>query len=189
MRRALLLACSAAMLLGCATQYRRTVIVGGQRYCAKHHRPLITVRGFQSSSDPLVLVHSADPRSVPCDERSPNRIYDDQRLTRTKIHVERADVTYCPVCAAEYWQCMGGALRPGEQAIRQIAAFVLHCSDFRQPLIRIVPMAEDRVLVVGGHEEQVGDVFTDLGVSQRHGRWVVTYPGENHRIIALGRSQ
>ncbi len=92
MRRALLIACSAAMLFGCATS-----ITAQSLLADRHIARSITGRSsrfvFQSSSDPLVLVHSADPRSVPCDERSPNRIYDDQRLTRTKIHVERADVT------------------------------------------------------------------------------------------------
>ena len=45
------------------------------------------------------------------------------------------------------------------------------------------------MLVVGGQEEHVGDAFTDIGVSQQGGRWLVTYPGDSHRIIALGRSQ
>jgi hypothetical protein len=50
-------------------------------------------------------------------------------------------------------------------------------------------MEDDRALVVGGREEHAGDVFTDIGVSRRHGRWVVTYPSNRHRIIAVGRSQ
>jgi hypothetical protein len=184
---ALLLACCAALLLGCATQYRRTVVVDGQRHCGKHQRPLISVRGFQSSSNPLVLVHSADPRSAPCDARSPNRIYDDQRLTRTSLHVEHATVTYCPLCAAEYWQCMGGQRALTASDIQQITALVLRQSEFRRPIIRIFPVYEHHAVAIGGAEDRVGDIFTVVGIAQRGQRWVVAHPVDRHRIIAVGR--
>lgn len=188
MHRAFLLVFSAALLAGCATQHHRTVVVGAQTYCAKHHRPLISVRGFQSSSNPLMLVQDADPRSVPCDEHSPNRIGDDQHLTRNSIHVERTTVTYCPICATEYWQCMGGGQSLSEHDIQQITALALQQRGFRRPVIRIVPVYDRHALVVGGGEDHVGDIFTDLGVAQRHGRWVVAYPIDSHRIVAVGRS-
>lgn len=187
MHRSLLLVCSAALLLGCATQHHRTIVVGGLKYCAKHHRPLISVRGFQSSSDPLVLVHSADPHSVVCDERFPNSIYEDQHLTRTSLHVERTTVTYCPLCAAGYWQCMGGDRQLTDADIQQITALALHTPGFRHPIIRIFPVYERHAIAVGGGEEHVGDVFSDLGVAQRHGHWVVAYPADTHRIVALGQ--
>ena len=176
-----------ALLASCATHYHRTILVGGETYCAKHHRPLISVRGFQSSSNPLVLVHSADPRSVPCDKRSPNRIGDDQHLIRSSIHIERATVTYCPVCAAEYWRCMGGDRHLTESDIHDITALALRQPQFRRPVIRIVPVYEDHALVVGGREDHGGDIFTDFSVARRQGRWVVAYPVDSHRVTAVGR--
>jgi hypothetical protein len=191
-----LLVMSIALLTGCATDqrpwlhpYRPTTKVGGLTYCAKHHRPLVSVRGFQSSSDPLVLVHSADPHSVVCDERSPNSLNEDQHLTRTSLHVERTTVTYCPICAAEYWQCMGGDHQLTQHDIQQITPLALHTPSFRQPIIRIFPVYEHHVIVVGGAEDHVGDVFTDLGVAERRGRWVVAYPVDTHRITAVGQSR
>ena len=185
--RALLVACIAPLLLGCATEQRRTVVVDGKTHCARHSRPLISVQGFQAGSDPLVLVHSAEPRSRPCGERSPNRIYDDQNLTRTSLHGDRARVTYCPVCAADYWRCMGGERELGRMDVQHITALALRQHGFRRPILRIFPVYEHHAVAVGGAEDQVSDVFTYLSVAQRDGRWAVAYPLRSHRIVALGQ--
>jgi hypothetical protein len=157
-------------------------------YCMTHERPLVTVNGFQSTSNPLVLVHAADPRSVACDKHAPNRIPDDQHLTRSKIHIIPHAVTYCPQCAADYWECMGNYEHLSKKDIGEITALVLMRGDFRKPVIRIIPLSKTRSLVVGGRERKAGDFFSDIGLSKRGGRWVVQYAGVSHRILALGKA-
>lgn len=168
-------------------EQKRSMILNGMHCCVKHRKPLISVPGFQSSSNPLVLVHAADPRSAVCDGRAPNRIADDQHLARSKIHVEPHSVTYCPRCAAEYWQCMGRDPVLSTKDIQQITEVLLERADFRQPIIRIIPFSKARALVIGGRENQVGDRFSDISVSKRVGKWVVSFPGELHKVEALGR--
>jgi hypothetical protein len=189
MNRALCILALATLvsLAGARAEWKPTVLVRGKHYCAEHHRPLVSVRGFQSSSNPLTLVHSADPRSAVCGERAPNRIGDDQRLIRSKIHIEPHIVTYCPQCAAAYWQCMGRDQQLSDSDIQQMISLVSRRPDFRKPVIRIVPMYEGYVLVIGGHEKRVGDVFSDLGVAKRRGKWIVAYPVNLYRVIALRR--
>ena len=187
MRRSLLIALAVTMLCGCATQHRRTVIVSGQVYCAKHHRALVSVPGFQAP--PNMLVHSADPQSVPCDGRAPNHIFDTERLTRNSLHSDRGTVTFCPVCAADYWRCMGGDRQLTERDVQQITALAVRTPGFRQPIIRIFPVYEHHAIAVGGVENHVGDVFAHLGVARRHDVWVVAHPLKTFRIVALGLPQ
>jgi hypothetical protein len=170
-----------------SAEQARTILRNNMLCCIKHRKPLITVRGFQSSSNPLVLVHSSDPRSTACDQRAPNRIGDDQHLSKTKIHVEAHVVTYCPQCAAEYWQCMARDPALSARDIAQIRALVLGRSDFRKPIIRIVPFSARRALVVGGMEDKIGSRFSDISVAKKSGTWSVNFPGELHEVIALGR--
>jgi hypothetical protein len=82
---------------------------------------------------------------------------------------------------------MGGDHRLAEADIQQITSLVMRRSDFRHPLIRIFPVYEQRALAIGGHEDHVGDVFTDIGLTRRRGRWVISSPADSHRILALGR--
>jgi hypothetical protein len=188
MHRALIGFLSAALLSGCASHAghtKRTIDIAGQTSCTKHRIPLITVRGFESK--PLMLVHDADPRSVPCDERSPNRIWDSQNLARDHLRPVRALITYCPRCAAEFWQCMGGDHRLTEADTQQITSLVMRRSDFPHPLIRIFPVYEQRALAIGGHEDHVDDVFSDIGLTRRHGCWFISSQADSHRILALGR--
>jgi hypothetical protein len=84
---------------------------------------------------------------------------------------------------------MGAGQSLSEHDIQQITAFALQQPGFRRPVIRIVPVYDRHAVAVGGGEDRVGDIFTDLGVAQRHGRWVVAYPSDSHRIVAVGRSQ
>jgi hypothetical protein len=187
MPRALVGFIAATFLSACATnsgEVKRTVVIGGQVSCAKHRIPLITVRGFEAK--PLTLVHSADPRSVPCDERAPNRIWDSQHLIRTNLHPVRHIVTYCPRCEAEYTECLAG-YQLSEEDIQQISALVSGRADIRKPIIRLVAVDTGRALVDAGREEHVGDIFDDVGVTKHKGRWHISSSIDAHKIIATGQ--
>jgi hypothetical protein len=176
-----------ALLASCASQssgVKRTTIVDGQRHCVKHHIPRITVRGFEAK--PLMLVHSAEARSPQCDEHAPNRIWDSRRLRKTKLHPIQGMVTYCPRCEADYTTCMVD-YRPFESDIQQITELISRRKDIRKLILRIVPVDRDRVLVDAGRDQHIGDVFDDVGVRKRHGRWHVSSPIDAHKIVALGR--
>jgi len=114
---------AAALFSACATtgEVNRAVVIAGQVCCAKHRVALISVRGFEAK--PLMLVHSADPRSPHCDEDTLNRIWDSQHLIRTSIHSVRHVVTYCPRCEAQYVQCLAD-WHLSETDIQQITAVV-----------------------------------------------------------------
>jgi hypothetical protein len=186
MLRAVIGVFAAALLSGCSTtgEVKRTVVVGGQVCCARHRIALITVRGFEAK--PLTLVHSADPRSSQCDERTPNRIWDSQHLIRTSLHPVRHIVTYCPRCEAEYTDCLAD-WRLSDTDIQQITALVSRRTDIRKPVIRIVAVDKNHALVDAGHEEHVKDIFDELGVTKRQQRWQVSSSIDAHRVIATGR--
>jgi hypothetical protein len=187
MPRALVGFIVAGFLSACAInsgEVKRTVVIGGQVSCAKHRISLITVRGFEA--EPLMLVHSADPRSVPCDERAPNRIWDSQHLIRTSLHPVRGIVTYCPRCEAEYTECLAG-YRLSDSDVQHIRALVLRRADVRETIIRIVAVDTGRALVDAGREEHVGDVFDDVGVTKRQGRWHIPSSIDAHKVIATGQ--
>ena len=73
--------------------------------------------------------------------------------------------------------------------VQQITALVSSRRDFRRPLIRIFPIYEHYAVAIGGHEDHVGDVFTDVRVVRRHGRWMISDPVTARRIVAVGRPQ
>jgi hypothetical protein len=185
MPRALTGFITAALFVSCASasDMKRTLVIAGQLCCAKHRIPLITVRGFEAK--PLTLVHSADPRSAQCDERTPNRIWDSQHLIRTSLHPVRHVVTYCPRCEAEYTECLAG-YHLSNADIEQIGTAVSRRKDVRKPIIRIVAVDRNRALVDAGHEEHVGDIFDELGVTKRHDGWSVSSSVDPHRVIATG---
>ena len=185
MQRALALACGAALLVGCATQRDATVVVRAERHCAKHRVPLITVHGYKANSG--TLVHTSEPRSVPCTVRSPNRIWDRHSFTRDDLRPVPGLVTYCVRCAAEFWQCEGGDHQLSDDDRRQITTLVSSLRGFRRPLIRVFPIYEHHAVAIGGDESHVGGVFTDVRVVRRHGRWMMSGPVDTRRIIAVGR--
>src|SRR4051812_8085209 len=133
-----------------------TVVIAGQTCCIRHRIPLISIRGFEAR--PGTLVHDAAPRSPQCDERSPNRIWDRLRLARTWLHPVRSIVTYCPVCEAEYTNCLIG-YHPSDADIQQITTILSRRRDVHKPIIRIVGVERNRVLVDAGRQEHVGNTF------------------------------
>ena len=187
MRSALLLACSVALLAACATEHHATRVVHGQAYCAKHRIPLITVNGFRAK--PGVLVDAAMPRSVPCTERSPNRIWDSQNFTRDQLRPVPGLISYCSRCAAEFWQCEGGDHQLSDIDVQQITSLVSSRGDFRRPIIRVFAIYDQHAVAVGGREDRVGDVFTDVILVRRSGRWVISAPVAIRRVVAIGRPQ
>ena len=194
MYRALIAIVLGATITGCTSPrpwlspWKPTLIVHGQRYCAKHHIPLISVRGFEASLNPLVLVHSADARSPVCDEDTPNRVGDRYSFHRTSLHPFHSVITYCARCSAEYFHCVGGDHRLTDTDIEQIKSLVLRDADFKKPIIRIFAVYDEHAVAIGGREQQVGDVFSSTGLVKRHGRWIVLYPAFTGRVIAAGRS-
>ena len=169
--------------------YRPTTKVDGQTYCAKHQIPTISIIAYHSiqTRDRLVLVHSAEPRTVVCDEDSPNRLADDRRFHRTSIHPVRGIITFCARCSWDYWHCMGGYRQLSDADIQEITALVMHQPQFRRPILHIFAVYSPNAVAVGGRESQVGDVFSDIGLEKRHGKWVVAYPASSYRIVATGR--
>jgi hypothetical protein len=139
MRRPFLLLAVTTGIVGCSIVSRppeTVVTVSGQKYCIKHCIPLISVRGF--SAKPLMLVHMEHPRCYDCGKRAPNHIWDSQHLVRAKLHPRRTIVTYCPLCEAEFWQCLGGDHQFSQADIQQITFLVSCRSDIRKPILRIV---------------------------------------------------
>lgn len=187
MKRALVLLALGALAATAASQageVKRTVMVGGQRYCAKHRVPRITVRGFEAK--PLTLVHRDDPLSPQCDAHAPNRISDSQHLIESSVHTVRGMVTYCPRCEADYTACMAEyRLAKADEA--QITGLVLRRSGLRRPIIRIVPVDTDRALVIVGSEQHVGDIFEDFGVTKEHSQWHVSSAIYPRKILAVGQ--
>jgi hypothetical protein len=159
-------------------------------YCTKHDIPTISVIGYHSvrTRDKLVLVHDWDPRSIACDERSPNRLADDSKLYPTSIHTMRGSVTFCPRCNADYWHCRGGGRRLTDTDVQQITALATRQSEFRTPILHIFAVSSPKAAAIGGHEQRIGDIFTDVVLAKRHGRWAVEYPVSAHRIVSIGRS-
>jgi hypothetical protein len=185
--RCLWLAVVAAVLGACATnsgEVNRTVVLGGQVCCVKHRIALITVCGFEAK--PLTLVHSADPRSPVCEKRTPNRIWDSQHLIRTTLHPVRAVITYCPRCEVDYIECLAG-YRLSSTDVQQIGVLVSRRSDIRKPIIRILSVDVNRALVDAGHEEHIGDVFDEVGVTKHQGRWRISSSIDAHKVIATGK--
>jgi hypothetical protein len=84
---------------------------------------------------------------------------------------------------------MGNYEHLSKKDIDAIMGLVLMRRDFKKPVIRVIPFSKTRALVVGGREGEVGDLFSDLSVSKRGGRWVVQYAGVSHRIVASGKAQ
>jgi hypothetical protein len=186
----------ALLLAGCAANerpwlhpYRPTTTEGGFTYCAKHHIPTISVIGYHSvrTHDRIVFVHDYSPECEKCWQDSPNRLADDAKFHRTKIHSVRGRITFCPLCDADYWHCYGGNRSLSDEDVQQITSLVMQHPQFHKPILRIFAVYSPNAVVIGGHQEHVGDVFSKIGLEKRRGRWIVAYPVSSHRIIAIGR--
>jgi hypothetical protein len=187
----------ALALAGCASTtrpwlnpYRPTVSVRGLTYCAKHSIPTISVRGYHSirTRDRLVLVHDWDPRSLRCGEDSPNRLPDDSSFNQSSLRPVRGLITFCAPCAQDYWHCRGGGRSLLDADIQKITSLAMQDPTFRRPLVRIFAVYSPNAVAIGGRQERVGDVFTNVGLEKSNGRWRVAYPVSSHRVVAVGRS-
>jgi len=105
--QALVLAALFALLLsGCCTPWRGAPTIvssSGQRLCARHRIPLITVRGFVPPPKTYLVLEPKGLRKLcQLSECYPNGVRGPYRsLWPTSICVERAPITYCPLCEAE----------------------------------------------------------------------------------------
>ncbi len=88
-------------LSACSTDWRGPAVLrsaSGRRICAKHHVPLITVRGFEATSDTLVDPYEAWFQIA---APYPNHIPEYQSLQRDRDFSEPTMITYCPKCQHE----------------------------------------------------------------------------------------
>jgi len=114
--RAVLL--SALLFVGCRTTYREgaTVISStGQRLCAKHHIPLLSIRAYQAPThgDRVYLVHEAGRWYYNIvGEYYPNHIPQHVSLRPAWILREPTTIAYCPLCEKEFLE----ALRVSDEA-------------------------------------------------------------------------
>src|SRR5437764_320633 len=97
------------LLVGCQTSWREGASVtspSGQRLCAKHRVPLITIRAYQAPSgpsDPVVLVHEAGrPYYNIVGQYCPNHISEHVSLDPAWILREPTAIAYCPLCEKEF---------------------------------------------------------------------------------------
>ncbi|HZE56597.1 MAG TPA: hypothetical protein VE031_01970 [Chthoniobacterales bacterium] len=190
MQRVLVCTIAVALAASASGQTHGTKQVKGLTYCIKHDIPTISVIGYHSvrTRDKLVLVHDWDPLSIACDERSPNRLADDSKFYPTSIHTMRGIVTFCPRCNADYWHCRGSSRRLTDADVHQITALATRQSQFCAPILHIFAVSSPKAAVIGGHEQRVGDIFTDIVLAKRHGKWAVEYPVSAHKVVAIGRS-
>jgi hypothetical protein len=106
MRVSLLIA--AAMLVGCRTwDVNHTVDVSpsGQKLCAKHHIPLVTVRAYRPPicPDRVILVHdNSRLYHGIAYQRVANPIGEGVSLHPTGILREPTTISYCPLCEKEF---------------------------------------------------------------------------------------
>src|SRR5437588_6489347 len=124
--RAFLLA--AVFLVVCRSTWPEGAIVtsrSGQRVCAKHHIPLITIRAYQAatSGSRVYLVHEGSrPYYHIVGEHCPNHIPEHVALHPDWILREPTTVAYCPLCQKEL---LDGLRVPDEKAALDFARYVL----------------------------------------------------------------
>jgi hypothetical protein len=169
--------------------YRPTTTLGGLVYCAKHHIPTISVIGYHSivTREKIVLVHDWAPQALKCGDDSPNTLPEDTNFDRTNVHSVRGRITFCPLCYAEYRHCYDGNRPLSDEDIQQITSTIERDSEFRKPILHLFAVRGPNAVVIGGRQEHVGDVFSEVGLRKRGDKWVVAYPASSHRIIAIGR--
>ena len=74
----------------------------GQKLCARHRVPLVTVRGYAHRGEDVILYHWAGMNHT-VDACNPNRIDPDCSLRPTKRNSHRWTFSYCPDCERA-WQ-------------------------------------------------------------------------------------
>ena len=120
---------AALLLTACETTWREGASVtsaSGQRLCAKHRIPLVTIRAYQAPSgprDPAVLVHEASrPYYNIVGEHCPNHIPEHVSLHPAWILREPTAIAYCPVCEKEL---LDGLRVPDQKRALEFAQYVL----------------------------------------------------------------
>jgi len=94
------------LLTACVSSHPVITSSSGQHLCAKHRVPLVTVHGYTA---PPGYVH---PGPDDYNYRAwfvypfPNRVPDDESLSRNSVMHIRAPVTFCPKCEQEYKEAM-----------------------------------------------------------------------------------
>jgi hypothetical protein len=92
--------------MNCQQTMRNPIIVSssGQAFCARHHIPLVTVRGYAvrgwNHPNRREAVYTNIGDMVIVEACNPNSILPQQSLHRSKQYPERALVRYCPRCQA-----------------------------------------------------------------------------------------
>ncbi len=97
----------AALLPGCMNceylaRHRVVANAAGEKLCARHRVPLITVRGYGHIGEDVILYHFAGMNHT-VDLCNPNRIDPNFSLHRTKRNSTRVTFSYCPQCE-QAWQ-------------------------------------------------------------------------------------
>jgi hypothetical protein len=160
-------------------------------YCAKHHIPTISVIGYHSivTREKIVLVHDWAPQALRCGDDSPNTLPEDTNFDRTNVHSVRGRITFCPLCYAEYRHCYDGNRQLSDEDIREITSVVGQQSDFHKPILHLFAVRGPNAVVIGGRQEHVGDVFSEIGLRKRGDKWIIADPVSSHRIVAIGRER
>jgi hypothetical protein len=102
--RGLSLSRSTLLLTGCETTWREGASVtsaSGQRLCAKHRIPLVTIRAYQAPThgEKVYLVHDADhPYYGVAEQYCPNHIPEHVALHPAWILRDPTTIAYCPLC-------------------------------------------------------------------------------------------
>src|SRR5438128_10781643 len=73
----------------------------GQKLCARHHIPLVTVHGYDRCG--ATVLYHFHGQSLVMDYCNPNHIDPHQSLVRTKTYCKPTLVSYCTQCEAT-WQ-------------------------------------------------------------------------------------
>jgi hypothetical protein len=88
--------------------------------CAKHHIPLLTVRGYgvqdyaRGRRRTITLIHTFG-KQLEREQCNPNYIPRDKSLTRSKDYPVPVSVTYCPKCEEATWLTAGEAREEARQ--------------------------------------------------------------------------
>jgi hypothetical protein len=120
---------TALLFTACETTWREGASVtaaSGQRLCAKHRIPLVTIRAYQAPSgpnDPVVLVHEASrPYYGIVEQYCPNIIPEYVSLHPAWILREATAIAYCPLCQKEF---LARLRVPDQKAALEFARYVL----------------------------------------------------------------
>lgn len=118
----------ALLLTACETTWPEGASItspSGQRLCAKHRIPLVSIRAYEAVDRPgyVTLVHEASrPYYHIAEQYCPNHIPEHVALHPAWILRKPTTITYCPLCEKEFLE----RLRvPDQKAALEFARYVL----------------------------------------------------------------